>query len=78
MERVEYAHVAKGSRFGCVLLRLGTLNLMELQLLLQFRLGINIELVALALAFFSRISCHLQFALVCVLDLLVFAAPNSP
>ena len=77
MERVEYAHVAKGSRFGCVLLRLGTLNLMELQLL-QFRLGINIELVALVLAFFSRISCHLQFALVCVLDLLVFAAPNSP
>ena len=23
--RVEYAHVAKGSRFGCLLLRLGTL-----------------------------------------------------
>ena len=51
---------------------------MELQLLLQFRLGINMELVALVLAFFSQISCHLQFALACVLDLLVFAAPNSP
>ena len=25
-----------------------------------------------------RISCHLQFVLVCVLHLLVFAAPNSP
>ena len=41
-------------------------------------LGYKKEPVSLVLVYFLRISCYLQFALVWVVHLLVFAAPNSP